>query len=390
MSDNFPVSSEYPIDGHTSESIINIELSKKIESFLNKFKQFEASTSHDQASINLLKEILATNPSLPVEDTFSISKPIHKMIAHKVNSNMSAYPVNPVAPNVYKTVIQPFVSPDNTPLDLNLFINHDPSLPSEVIVIDYLNSGELFCNLSDTNINQALPNLNKLYASYLNRPDFSDPNLPVGYNSPIIPYAYTCLSPTNPHSIAWSFPLKKFFKYTQSPKDVPICQYYTHQSSDNSVPVIISSHYKYANTIPGNHSCSHPILSENPFQCSSYNSFSSCSYYSPLQTQLLSKTVASPHSSSTVEFTLTYALTNLGKHMFSITNQTIGEDVNVLVYPSTHSYEQCLQEATSIYNEYIDPYRFTDHTVSENEKSNISDSTKIVEKESYITSLLVG
>jgi len=382
MSDS-PVSDNFPPNGLSETFFKNQASMQSLDEFLSKFTKNE----HEKSLVNLLKEISVISPNIITESIDSVPLNSYKQ---KVNPNMSSYPVVSVSPNQYKTVIYPHVSPEGEPMEINLFINHNTSFPHNVIVIDYLNSGELFCNLSEVSLENALPTLGKLYASYLNRSEFVNPDLPVGYTSNTLPYAVTCLSPTNSFSIAWTFPLDKFFSYTHVPKDTPICQYYTHQSTDNSVPVIISPHYKYANTVSGHHSCSHPILSENLFSCSSYNSFSSCSFYSPLQHELLSKTVASPHSSSSLDFSLTYSITSLGKHMFTITNRTINEDVNVLVYPATYSYDQCLEEATSIYHEYIEPYVSTSHIISENEKSNLSDSTKDVEKESYITSLLVG
>jgi len=248
----------------------------------------------------------------------------------------------------------------------------------------------LFCNLSQINLQNTRPLLQNLYARYLSSPEFVNDTHPIGYTSTMIPSAVTCVSPVNSDSIAWSFPLAKLFDYTHVSKDIPVCQYYTHQSLDDSVPVIISSKYKYANVIPGNHMCSHPSVSQNPYSCSFFTFFSNCSMYSPSQQEILFKTVTSPNSSSTLDFVLTYSLTSSGNHMFVLTNQTIGEDVNVLVYPQTYSYDKCLEEATSIYNQYIEPYSSTLCVISENQKISSSDSTKYVEKESYITSLLVG
>lgn len=389
MSEDHPVSENYPSEGFTSESLE--KYNKLISSYIKK--------SVTQNSIDELKKILTSNPfvfeSVNVDvQQLSESEKLFSLPEYtypqKANITMSEYPVVPVSSNVYKTTIQPFVSPEGASLDLNLFINHDPSLPPNVIVIDYVNSGELFCNMSYVHINHALPALNKLYRSYLNVGDFINPALPLGYTSSRLSYAVTCKSPTNPDSIAWSFPLEKFFNYNPILKDLPVCEYYTHQSIDNSVPVVISSHYKYANVVSGMHSCSHPVLSQSSPECFNFNSLSSCPSYSPLKTELLSNKISSDHSSSEINFSLTYSLTCSGKHMFAITNNTINEDVNVLVYPSSYSYDQCLTEATTVYHEYINPYLSNFHTVSENEKSNISDSTKDLEKESYINSLLVG
>lgn len=389
MSDNFPFDDNYPTEGFSSQSLD--KYNKLISSYLKNLPQIDVDTLKKIVNTELSLEsphfevafmpVLDNQQHLPLSDFIDTQKAIDPMTL--------TYPVHSVSHNVYKTVIQPYVNSEGNRLDLNLFINHDPSLPANIIVIDYFNSGELFCNLSYINIDHALPTLNKLYANYLNAYDFVQYDLPVGYASTKLSYAVTCQSPTSPTSIAWSFPLDKFFSYTHTPKDHPICQYYTHQSSDGSVPVVISPHYKYANIVHDVHSCSHHAF-DSFASCPHMNSFSSCSFYSPLKTELLSNTLSSSHSSSAIQFSLTYSLTNSAKHMFTVTNTTINEDVNVLLYPSSHSYDECFEEATKIYNQYIEPYLSTDHIISENEKSNISDPIKDLQKESYINSLLVG
>jgi len=361
------------------------------DEFISFSDKFSAIKSESTALENLISAIL--NPSnVDIDD--SAFKKAFKTITNsplKASLPMSNYPVTHHSNNVYKAVIQPYISPENTPLDLNLFINHDSSIPGGTFVIDYFNSGELYCNLSLVNLIEATNSLNKLYARHLGKGDFANTELPIGYSHSTLSFATVCKSPTNPNSIAWSFPTITFFNYTTIAQDVPLCEYYSHRSSDNSVPVVISSHYKYANTISDFHSCSHPKLATQSFtSCGSFSSFSSCPLYCPIKTEILSNTIASSHSSSSINFSLTHSLTAAGNHVFIINNDTLNQSINTLNYPSTLSYDECLQEATSIYTQYIDPYLSTSHSISENEKSEISDSNKDVEKESYITSLLAG
>lgn len=171
-------------------------------------------------------------------------------------------------------------------------------------------------------------------------------------------------------------------------KVIPICEYYSHHT--NSDDDIISSHYNFANHLPGITSCSAPqraggsnTVSICPFNA---NNFTRCEMYKPLKSVISRVSVAPKNTTNSTVFELTHCLNIDKSNIFIIHNVTDNTTVNTLKYPSEISYENGLKEAYSILDSYLSCY--IDHTSdTDNFPSNVENANT---KVSFIQSLIEG
>lgn len=315
---------------------------------------------------------------------------IHTIIS---GENMSNIPINADSPISSNFTIYPYKNhPGETPAPYNVYISHDETVPTGTFIVDYFSSGQIFCNLKEYSLIAALDTIQTLYRNFFfsQSKDLSSPPPSLDYTSSSLSIAKAILSPTSDEVLAWQLPLDTFFKYEYKVQEIPVCSHYTYQ--DSKPVLIVSKNYPYANVVQDSPHCSHPdIQQKGSFtSCFMSSNQSACVNYSP-NIVFISKTNVTPlNTSEVISFALTYSLSSFGAHLFQIKNITHNTLLNTLSYPSSFEYDDCLSEAQKIYQEYLDVYS-QDVLVSDDLSiSVVNDSSKDLQKTSYISSLALG
>jgi len=278
------------------------------------------------------------------------------------------------------------------------YINFTEDVAENTCVLDYFNTYEIFINIkSPFVISHVLPTIYTLHSKYLRSTSpLSVP--PPSLNYKPISFAVSVVSPTNPNSYAWSFPLSTFFstfedsnheyyKNVSSKNNPPICSYY---SVINDSLDITSSSFNFANKIPNYHFCSHMSMSsDNKVATCTFAllnlSQTTCVIYSPRKDLIFTNKISLENTSEYFTISLYHSLSLDGSHIFFIVNDRTSENISVLEYPkdTQATYDILLQEVTNIYNSYISCYNDSQILSIDNllQKSEI-------QKRSFIQSLI--
>ena len=275
-------------------------------------------------------------------------------------------------------------SSDESP-SYTIYINHMESIPDGQIVWDYFGSGETYCNLNKVKLIQAREIFSQLYSKYM----ISHTRL--GVQPQVVgltPYDFARSVEAPSGNLAWSFTLSTFFIFEKKATDDAVCIYLTRK---NEEATLVSKHYRFAN-IPNNAcNCSSPSVPNSQTKnvsCHFSSQNSDCPFYEYDSQIVYSQDVTPINSSQVSSFDLAYYLSIQGFHTFKINNSSLGVIVNTLKYPSTFSYDDSLVEAISIFNQYLDSYSSSDFSLSEVTRDTPQDTSKDIEKSSYITSLI--
>ena len=315
-----------------------------------------------------------------IEDFIKSLEPDTQVL--KDTTIMSNYSIETVTPTILKFTF-PIADTDSS---YNIYINHSNDIPSGRIVWDYFGSGECYCNLNLVQLHSAKTSFSTLYKDYMtNSSRLGTQPTEVG----LVPFAFVSSTVAPGGNFAWSFDIDTLFKYTKKLVDSPVCVYFTRKDADTN---IVSPHFKFAN-IPNNTcSCSHPnVTSEkNKFTpCHFSSANNECPLYSPDSKIVFSQDVNPVNTNSVTGFDMSYAITSSGFHYFEILNTTDKVVVNTLKYPPSAKYEDCLEEALKIFNEYTSVYS-SDSLITEVKRENASDANKDTAKSSYIESLITA
>lgn len=264
---------------------------------------------------------------------------------------------------------------------------------------DFFNTGKIYVNLpKGIYIEGANPVFAKLIRNYFY--ETSETSNPLSsypsYNSHQVIFDKTedgtiahCVNSvnSNPESIcyAYNFDISKFFRLTNAPafdhlvyfpseeqtpvkvqiKKTPICSYYSMFTG--SEDDVISSDYKFANHLMGVRTCSCPARTPENYNsvlpCEyEISSMPACVFYKP-DVKLISKMAISPkNTKSSILFELTYFKDTDKNNVFFIRNITDNVLINNLVYPSDISYEDAVQAANAVFDEYVTCY--VDHGIN--------------------------
>jgi len=159
-----------------------------------------------------------------------------------------------------------------------------------------------------------------------------------------------------------------------SQQNSELCNYSTYDNEDGKH---ISSEYKYANTIPGLVTCSHPTFKNKVVPCSFYNNEASCSMHK-LKTETIETSTINSNSEETYTIDLVKIITKDSSSRYKILNTKtqdhthsfdvpeVDTDGNI-VDPDTHAKE--------VYQEVLASY---DHTTPDPEISSNKSSSYIM------------
>lgn len=253
-----------------------------------------------------------------------------------------------ISPTIKKCSFE--VSTDSFNGSYTLFINHLSTLPAGIFVWDYFASGELWVNFSHANLTSANTTLfSQIYKSYfLNSGLLSKEPTYAGHSPLDFVTSYQVYSDG---TYGWAIPLDPFFEYERVVVSHPVCSYY---SVNNSSYKHLSEHYNFANIPSDTTCCSHPsVASFTPCKAAIQNN---CSLYQSKTDVLATSTVSYLNSHTSLLFNLEYYLSFDLYHTFVINNVTQSATLNTLIYPLDNDYDSLLQEALSIFDDYISSY----------------------------------
>lgn len=169
---------------------------------------------------------------------------------------------------------------------------------------------------------------------------------------------------------------KSLFTPPSSPPCNTACIYSTYDNEDG---FHLSPNYKFANTIPGLITCSHPLKGNNISICNKYNSEDTCVIFKKHTETISTDTV----NSNSDTFQLVSVVTKDSSNYYEIINNQTNDCTHSFVVPDFDENGQSIdhvEHAINVYKEVISVY---DHQQDNNE-----DHSQQTNSNSYIMSLL--
>ena len=153
-----------------------------------------------------------------------------------------------------------------------------------------------------------------------------------------------------------------------------LCSYSTYDNEDGKH---ISSEYKYANTIPGLVTCSHPTFKNKVVPCSFYNNEASCPMHK-LKTKTVETSTVNSNSEETYNIDLVKIITKDSSHHYKILNTKTQDHTHSFNVPEVDTDGNIIDpdaHAKEVYQEVLASY---DDTTSNPEVSSNKSSSYIM------------
>lgn len=153
-----------------------------------------------------------------------------------------------------------------------------------------------------------------------------------------------------------------------------LCSYSTYDNEDGKH---ISSEYKYANTIPGLVTCSHPTFKNKVVPCSFYNNEASCPMHK-LKTETVETSTVNSNSEETYNIELVKIITKDSSHHYKILNTKTQDHTHSFNVPEVDTDGNIIDpdaHAKEVYQEVLASY---DDTTSNPEVSSNKSSSYIM------------